>query len=137
MLDDDLRAAEHVACGQEPHGRVADAPRLAVGRAVEGARGLRAEAGAHDRRRRGRGHHRGMARAGMIAVSVRDHGAVDRPVRIDVEIARHAVEPAAGLLQPPLRRGIPAARHLFPFRSQTLSICWLFAAETRARGCRP
>ena len=49
--------------------------------------------------------HGAVAGAGMIAVAMSDHRAVDGQMRIDVELARLAIEPAPGRIEPALGMG--------------------------------
>ena len=68
-------------------------------------RGIRhiLEAGAHDGESFGRGERRAVARPGMVAVPMGDHGARDRHRRIDVKVSGLAVEAARRRIEPGAR----------------------------------
>ena len=106
MLDHDLGAAEHVSRRQQADGDIAEPAGFAVVHAVVCARRACAETRAHDGGGRRCRQHRLVAGARVVGMAVRDHRAVDGAVRVDVEIARDAVEAASRLAQPTLRRGI-------------------------------
>ena len=93
IFDHHLGGAEDVARRYEAEGHVPDlsAPRHRPaperGRMTAGP-----EAQAHDGERIRRGQHRAMAGPRMVRMAVGDDGARHRGMRIDEEVARHAIE---------------------------------------------
>src|SRR5690242_20173200 len=65
---------------------------LAITNRLRAACKVLAIAQPHDVERLLRRQHRAMAGARMVGVAVRNHGALDRAHRIDVEVARFAAE---------------------------------------------
>jgi hypothetical protein len=104
-----LGGAEDVAGRHQAQGDAVDVARLAVGQRVEAAARLVAVAGAHDLERVGRGEHGGVVGPGVVGVAMGDHRAVDGALRIDVELARGAVEALGRRVQP--GRWMAGARH--------------------------
>ena len=70
--------------------------RLAVAHGFCRAGEILAIARGHDREGLRRRHHRAVAGARVVGMAVGDHRARHRPHRIDVEIARRAIEPGRG-----------------------------------------
>ena len=67
-----------------------DAGRFAIGHGLGVAGEVLAIAFGHDGQGLGRGQDRAVAGAGVVGVAVGDDGAVHRPGRVDVEVARLA-----------------------------------------------
>ncbi len=99
-----LRRAEDVAGRREADLDVADPHALAVFQRLLVGIGHVLETRAHDRQRFGRGQRLAMARPRMVAVAMRDHRARHGEGRIDIEIARFAIEAARRRIEP--RTGI-------------------------------
>src|SRR5216683_2207807 len=83
--DRDLRRAQHMACGVKFDGDVAEFYRFAVANRLRAAGEMIAVAQPHHVEGLLSSQHRAMARPGMVGMAVGDHGALDRPYRIDVE----------------------------------------------------
>src|SRR5216683_1638192 len=90
--DRDLRRAQYMACGVKFDGDVAESYRFAIGDGLRSAGEIIAVAQPHHVEGLLRGQHRAMARPGMVGMAVGDHGALDRPYRIDVEAPRFAAQ---------------------------------------------
>ncbi len=72
---------------------VAEPQFLAIGDGLRAAGEIVAVAQPHHVERLLGGEHRAMAGPGVIGMAMGDHGALDRPYRIDVEVARLAAQP--------------------------------------------
>ena len=92
MLDRDLRRAEHMAGRMEGDRDAVERDRLAKRGRLRRAGKTLAVAQRHDVERLPRRQHRAMAGAGMVGMAMRDQRPVDRPHRVDEEIAGRAVE---------------------------------------------
>jgi hypothetical protein len=89
MLDAHLRRSEHVAGGVQRNRHAVSRDALAV---IERLDRYLAEPGTQHGQRRTRGDVMPAAGARMIGVRVRDDRMLDRPPRIDVEVAGRAIE---------------------------------------------
>ncbi len=89
VLEAHLRRTEHVAGGVQRHLHAEMIDGLAIGQRLQ--RNLAEPRPQHAFGPR-RGQVAGVASAGMVGVRMRDDGTVDRPPRIDVEIAGSAIE---------------------------------------------
>ena len=76
-VEHDLRRAEDMPGGSEPHADAVDRALRAERLRLEGAGALRPHAHLHDLDGFGRRQHGGVAGARMVAMAVRDDGAVD------------------------------------------------------------
>ncbi len=92
-LDNGLRAAQDMPRRHEAQADAADTQHFAIGRGLGAAGEALAIARCHDGQRFRRRQHRPVAAAGVVGMAVGDDGARHRPHRVDVEIARRAVEP--------------------------------------------
>ncbi len=91
MLEQDLRAAEHVAGGDESGAYITlQRDRLAIGNRGRAFAGLVAQV--HDRQRLGRGDRLAMPAARVIGVAMRDQCVVDGARRIDPRIRGNDVD---------------------------------------------
>jgi hypothetical protein len=103
VLEHSLCGAEDVTGGHEAHRDAADGDAFAVfQRLLAGIRHV-LEAGAHDRQGFRRGERAAMARPGVIAVAVGDHGAAHRHGGVDIEIAGLTIEAARRRVEPGAR----------------------------------
>ena len=103
VLHQDLGAAQDVAGRQQGHVDLADPDGFAVGGCLLQDSGTVAQPGTGDCQRLLGRQHGVMAGAGMVAVAMGDHRTWDAADRVDVEIARHDVEPFRPDLDPALR----------------------------------
>ncbi len=92
-FDGDLRRSENVAGGMEADGDIADVDDLAILGGLRRLGVLCAIADRHDVECLAGRHHMAVARPGVIGVAVGDQRLLDRTHRVDIEIARGAVEP--------------------------------------------
>ena len=97
--DPDLSRTEDMAGGMKRHFDVAKAQALAISQRLCRAGEIFAETKAHDVQRLSRRQHRAMTGAGVIGMGVGDHGARDRPRRIDMKISGRAVKPCRRVRQ--------------------------------------
>ncbi len=95
-----LRRAEDVACGYEPDADPVHIELCAEGLRLERGGAAWAHALLHDGDGLGRRENGVVAGAGVVAVAVRDDGAINGARGVDVKIAGLAVEPALGRIQP-------------------------------------
>ncbi len=100
MFHHDLSAAEDVARGRQPNVDLAEPQALPVPQRLVGAARTRAEPRRGDGEGFRRREHGAVTRPGMVAVAVRHHRSPDAGMRIDVEIARHAIETFRRYLEP-------------------------------------
>ena len=89
-FDRDLRRAEHVPGRMERDAHAVQRHRLAQPDSLRRAGEILAVAQPHHVERFLRRQHRAVAGAGVIGMAVRDHGALDRPGRIDEKAAARA-----------------------------------------------
>ena len=75
----------------------------------------------HDLDGFGRGEHGTMARAGMIAMAMGDHRPIDGKMRVDMELARLAIEAALGRIEPVFRTGSHVRGQISGIRCQIMS----------------
>ena len=98
-----LRAAQNVPSGNQPDDDLADLHRLAIGQRLDRAGRILPVAFLQDSQgRRGR-QDATVPSPRVVAVAMRQHGLVDRPVRIDVKAPRFAPEARRANLEPGLR----------------------------------
>src|SRR5204862_4243594 len=90
--DRDLRRAQHMTGRMKGDGDVVQRHRLAEDGRLRGPGKILAVAQSHNVERLLCGQHRAVAGAGMIGMAVRDQRPVDRPHRVDEEIAGWAIE---------------------------------------------
>ena len=90
MLDAHLRRAEHVAGGVQAHAHAVDLDPLAILEPLQ--HDVVAQPRAQHTGADGGGEIGAVAAPRMVGVGVRDHCALDRPPRVDVEAARRAVQ---------------------------------------------
>ena len=90
--DHRLGRTQDVAGGDQRHGHAVMGRRLAPGDGLSADGEFLAIAFGHDRQGLGRGQDGAMTGAGVIGVAMGDHRPVHRPDRIDIKIARRAVE---------------------------------------------
>ncbi len=90
--DRDLRRAQHMAGGVKFDGDVAEPQFLAIGDGLGAACEIVAVAQPHQVERLLGGQHRAMAGPGVVGMAVGDHGALDRPHRIDMKAAGLAAQ---------------------------------------------
>jgi hypothetical protein len=83
----DLRRAQHMAGGMEFYRHVAQLDFFAISDRLRTARKIVAVAQTHHVERLLRRQHRAMARSGVVGMAVGDHGALDRPHRVDMKAA--------------------------------------------------
>ncbi len=102
VVEHDLRAAQHVAGGEETHPDPVDRDGLAIVERLQRTSGQFAVTQLHDRDRGRCRQHALVARPGVIAVPVRDDGARHRDQRVDMEAARLAIEPGRRRFDPSL-----------------------------------
>src|SRR5262249_35305154 len=122
-LDHDLRAAKHMAGRHEPHRHIADPKRFAERKRLRAEPRSRAKPRLHQSERLARADHVVMAGACVIRMSMRDHRAVHRTVRVDMESAWTAIE-ASGIDREP---GLEALRmHGQTLPSSSTSDCIFF-----------
>ena len=103
LQETDLRRAQHMACGMKLDRDVAELYPFAIGDGLRAARKIIAVAQPHHVERLLRGQHRAMARPGVVGMAVGDHGALDRPHRVDMEAAWLAAQPGGNGHQDILR----------------------------------
>src|SRR6516225_9287752 len=123
VVEHDLGAAEYMTRRHQSQAHFADQQDLAAGERLQDAARPLAIARLHDRDRLGRRQHLLVAGASVVAVPMGDDGARPRPRRIDVEVARLAVEPGRRRHDPGLgpRR---SDRHQQPYRSGKVTPIW-------------
>ena len=102
VVEHDLRAAQHVAGGEEAHPDPVDRDGFAIVERLQRTSGQLAVTRLHDRDRAGCREHALVARPGVVAVPVRDDGARHREQRVDMEAAGLAIEPGRRCLDPGL-----------------------------------
>ena len=90
--DRDLRRAQHMAGGMKFDRDVAEPDLLAIGDGLRTAGEIVAIAQPHHVERLLGGQHRAMAGPGVVGMAVGDHGALDRPHRIDMKAAGLAAQ---------------------------------------------
>ena len=113
MLEQDLRAAEHVACGNIGRGHIAgqaDALTIAhrLGLVGDGTRivfGPRPITQLHDRERLGRGHGPPVPAARVVRMAMRNQRKVDRARWVDPRVSGHHVDAVRVGLDPGKRGG--------------------------------
>jgi hypothetical protein len=88
----DLRRAQHMAGGVKFEGDITEFYRFAIGDGLGAAGKMVAVAQPHHVERFLRGQHRAMAGPGVVGMAVGDHGALDRPHRIDMKAAGLAAQ---------------------------------------------
>ena len=103
VVEHDLRAAQHVAGGEETHPDPVDCDGLAIVDRLERTSGQLAVTRLHDSDGARRREHALVARPGVVAVPVRDDGARHREQRVDMKAAGLAIEPGRGRLDPGFR----------------------------------
>src|SRR5690606_13283537 len=86
------RRTQNLSRQDPPHHDSADGYGLAIARRLRAPCEIRAVANRHDRQGLGRRQHRPMSGARMVRMTMRDHGPVHRPHRIDIEISRRAIK---------------------------------------------
>ena len=99
----DLRRAQHVAGGVKFDLDVAEPQFLAIGDGLRAAGEIIAIAQPHHVERLLRGQYRAVAGTGVVGMAMGDHGALDRPHRIDMEVTRLAAQPGGNRHQDVLR----------------------------------
>jgi hypothetical protein len=102
VVEHDLRAAQHVAGGEELHPDAVDRDWFAIVERLQRTSGQLAVTGLHDGDCAGRCEHALVARPGVVAVPVRDDGARHREQGIDMEAAGLAIESGRRCLDPGL-----------------------------------
>ena len=103
VFDHNLRRAEDVPGRHQPHRDISGFEWFAIGKSLHGVTRHRAKPDFHDGHRVSRGKNRLMAGPRMVGMAMGDDGALNGRMRIDVEIARHAIETARIRSEPCLK----------------------------------
>src|SRR5580692_8839469 len=102
VVEHDLRAAQHVTGGDEAYPDPVDRDGFAIVQRLQRTSGQLAVTRLHDRNRARRREDALVAWPGMVAMPVRDDGALHREQRVDVKAAGLAIEPGRRCLDPGL-----------------------------------